>query len=471
MKQPITYVGLDVHKETIAVALAEAGKRTDVREYGKIANTPAAVRALVARLARGGCELRFCYEAGPCGYGIQRQLTAAGHGCVVVAPSLIPRKPGDRIKTDRRDAINLAKLHRAGELTPVWVPDQAHEAIRDLVRARLAAVRTLRQARQQLSGFLLRHGHHYNRPAWTLMHRRWLAGLRFEHAVHHIVLEDCIAAVEAATARRDRLEAHIEAALPDWSLAPVVRALQALRGVRLGDTKHKLIVEQQVTNQVVDMGLLMQTAAPAKSILGVERIDVVADRGYFKIEDLEACENAGVVPYVARPQRGPSVRAGLFRKDEFRYDPSSDSYVCPAGQRLYPSATTLVRGLKRINYQNARACRDCPIRSQCTEHRFRSVYRLENEAVLDRMEARLAKRPDILERRRETVEHPFGSIKQWMYQGAFLMRGLENVRGEFSLTALVYNLRRALNIVGVFRLELSPNFGDGLKDQAAAVWV
>ena len=120
-------------------------------------------------------------------------------------------------KTDRRDAINLAKLHRAGELTPVWVPDPAHEAIRDLVRARLAAVRVLRQARQQLSGFLLRYGHHYNRPAWTLMHRRWLAGLTFEQAVHYIVLEDCIAAVEAATARRDRLEAHIEAALSDWN--------------------------------------------------------------------------------------------------------------------------------------------------------------------------------------------------------------------------------------------------------------
>jgi transposase len=150
-----------------------------------------------------------------------------------VAPSLIPRRPGDRIKTDRRDSINLAKLHRAGELTPVWVPDQAHEAIRDLVRARLAAVRTLRTARQQLSGFLLRHDHHYNRPAWTLMHRRWLASLRFDQALHHIVLEDCLAAVEAATERRDRLEAHIVAALPDWSLAPVVRALQALRGMAM----------------------------------------------------------------------------------------------------------------------------------------------------------------------------------------------------------------------------------------------
>lgn len=233
MEKPITYIGLDVHKETIAVALAEAGKRGEVREYGTIANTPTALKALASKLAKSGLALRFCYEAGPCGYGIQRQLSAAGHDCVVVAPSLIPRKPGDRIKTDRRDAANLARLHRAGELTPVWVPDPAHEAVRDLVRARQAAVRALRQARQQLSGFLLRQGQHYSRPAWTLMHRRWLAGLRFAQAAHHLVLEDCIAAVEAATARRDRLEAHIAAALPDWSLAPVVRALQAMRGMAL----------------------------------------------------------------------------------------------------------------------------------------------------------------------------------------------------------------------------------------------
>ena len=233
MDKVIIYIGLDVHKDTIAVAVADGERRSEVREHGQIANTPTALKALATKLSRSGSELQFCYEAGPCGYGIERQLRAAGHACVVVAPSLIPRKPGDRIKTDRRDAINLARLHRAGELTPVWVPDAAHEAIRDLVRGRLAAVRSLRQARQQLSGFLLRHGRHYHRPAWTLMHRRWLAGLRFEQAVHHIVLEDCIAAVEAATARRDRLEAHIKAVLPDWSLSPVVLALQALRGMAL----------------------------------------------------------------------------------------------------------------------------------------------------------------------------------------------------------------------------------------------
>jgi transposase len=189
MADRITYVGLDVHKEGIVVALAAGGLRGEVREYGRIANTPTALSRLLRKLGGDGVRLRLCYEAGPCGYGIQRQITATEHECVVVAPSLIPRRAGDRVKTDRRDAASLAKLHRAGELTAVWVPDAGHEAMRDLVRARLDAVHSLRRARQQLSGFLLRHGCHYGRPAWTKLHRRWLAGLKFEQAVHHIVLE------------------------------------------------------------------------------------------------------------------------------------------------------------------------------------------------------------------------------------------------------------------------------------------
>jgi transposase len=233
MADRITYVGLDVHKESIVVAVADGGLRGEVREYGRIANTSAALDRLLRKLGGDSVALRFCYEAGPCGYGIQRRLSAHGHECVVVAPSLIPKRAGDRIKTDRRDASSLAKLHRAGELTAVWVPNAGHEAMRDLVRARLDAVHALRRARQQLSGFLLRQGCHYGRPAWTKLHRRWLAGLRFEQAVHHLVLEDYIATVEAAETRRDRLTAQIEAMLPDWTLAPIVAALQTMRGMAL----------------------------------------------------------------------------------------------------------------------------------------------------------------------------------------------------------------------------------------------
>jgi len=233
MVNRITYVGLDVHKEGIVVAVAAGGLRGEVREHGRIANTPTALDRLLRKLSGDGMRLRCCYEAGPCGYGIQRHVTAQGHDCDVVAPSLIPKRAGDRIKTDRRDAVSLAKLHRAGELTAVWVPDTRHEAMRDLVRARLDAVHSLRRVRQQLSGFLLRQGRHYSRPAWTKLHRRWLAGLKFEHAVHHIVLEDYIAAVEAAETRRDRLTAQIGAMLADWTLAPVVAAVQAMRGMAL----------------------------------------------------------------------------------------------------------------------------------------------------------------------------------------------------------------------------------------------
>ncbi len=228
---------------------------------------------------------------------------------------------------------------------------------------------------------------------------------------------------------------------------PDSRAMAAHTHVGVGynvqvavDAKPKLIVEQQVTNQVLDMGLMTPTAEPAKEILGVERISVVADKGYFKIEDIEAGETAGMDPYVPRPQRGASVKAGLFRKDEFTYDLASDSMLCPAGQRLHAFSSSVLRELKKVNYANKPACQACAIRARCTKAKFRSVSRYENEAVLDRMADRIARRPDILDRRRETVEHPFGTIKQWMSQGAFLMRGLDKVRAGFSLTALAYDL-------------------------------
>ena len=230
----ITYVGLDVHKATVCVAIAESGRGGEVRQVGVFENRPDVLCKMVARLGRDRRRLSFCHEAGPCGYGLHRLLIGLGHDCIVVAPSLIPMKAGDRIKTDRRDALMLAKLHRAGELTPIWIPDAAHEAMRDLVRARATAARVLSKARQHLQGFLLRHDRIYRGArTWTLAYRRWLTTVRFDHPAQQIVLQDYIHAVQDAEARRDRLTRQIEELLPNWSMAPVAAALQAMRGVAL----------------------------------------------------------------------------------------------------------------------------------------------------------------------------------------------------------------------------------------------
>ena len=223
-------VGLDTHK--IAVAVAEPGRSGEVRFLGEIANQPDAVRRLIERLGAQHGQLSICYEAGPCGYGLHRQIIARGHDCTVVAPSLVPVRAGNRVKTNRRDALTLARLHRAGELTAVWVPDPTHEAMRDLVRARTAAMETVRRARQQLQGFLLRHDRVFTgRKAWSPAHRRWLAGLRFAHPAQQIVLQEQLDAIAEAERRRDRLGQQIRELVPAWPMAPVVAALQAMRGV------------------------------------------------------------------------------------------------------------------------------------------------------------------------------------------------------------------------------------------------
>jgi transposase len=234
MDETITYVGLDAHKKTISVAVAEPGRDGVVRSLGSVANQPATVARLAKKLAAAHGKLRFCYEAGPCGYGLHRQLTALGHDCVVAAPSLIPRRPGERVKTDRRDAITLARSDRAGELTLVWVPDPAHEAMRDLVRGREQAVAELRRHRQHLQALLLRHGRIWlGKNSWTRAHLAWIKELTWQHPAHRILVDDHLAAITAALARRDRLTREIAALVPDWRWAPVVRALQAMRGIAL----------------------------------------------------------------------------------------------------------------------------------------------------------------------------------------------------------------------------------------------
>jgi transposase len=225
---------MDVHKATIAVAVTATGEVGKATTYGTVPNTTAALEKLVLRLRQAGSgPLKFCYEAGPCGYGIHRTLTRLGEDCMVVAPSMIPRKSGERQKNDKRDAASLAVLHRGGLLTAVWVPDTAHEAMRDLIRARQAAVRAVRAARQQLSAFLLRHERIYRdgRSAWTKAHRGWLADQSFAHPAQQIVLEESIEAVRLGEQRQDRVERHLRAQIPSWSLFPLVRNLCALRGL------------------------------------------------------------------------------------------------------------------------------------------------------------------------------------------------------------------------------------------------
>jgi transposase len=226
------FIGFDTAKRKHALAVADGRRDGEVRYFGEIDSSPATVEKVIGRLAARYTKLHVCYEAGPSGYGLYRQIKALGHDCAVVAPSLIPKKPGDRVKTNRRDAAMLARLHRAGELTSVWVPDTIHEAVRDLVRAREAAAEDLRKKRQQLMAFLLRHGRIFGGVKhWTVTHLRWLAQQRFEHPAQQIVFQDAVNAIEDAAGRLRSLDLQLAAIVPNWSMAPVIAAYQAMRGV------------------------------------------------------------------------------------------------------------------------------------------------------------------------------------------------------------------------------------------------
>ena len=227
------FVGLDVHKESIAVAHAAGGSTEPPVVVGTVGTRQADLHKLVRRLQAKTADLVFAYEAGPCGYGLYRDLTAQGFRCQVVAPSLIPKKPGDKVKTDRRDAVELARLLRSGDLTRVYVPSIEDEAIRDLCRARDAARLTLKNAKLRLKAFLLRLGLHYvGRADWTDAHRRYLAKVVCPTAAPQIVFQESLRAVDEQVDRLGRLEAELLERAPAWRLYPVVQALQALRGVQ-----------------------------------------------------------------------------------------------------------------------------------------------------------------------------------------------------------------------------------------------
>ena len=227
------FVGLDVHKDSIAVAHAEGGCADPPVFVGAIGSRQADVDRLLRRLQGKTASLQFAYEAGPSGYRLYRYLTEQGFACQVIAPSLIPRKPGDKAKTDRRDAVTLARLLRSGDLTAVYVPSVEDEAMRDLCRARDAARITQKDAKLRLKAFLLRQGLHYvGRADWTAAHKRFLAKVVCPTPVQQIVFQESLRAVDEQVDRRARLEAELRDHLPGWRLAPVVAALQALRGVQ-----------------------------------------------------------------------------------------------------------------------------------------------------------------------------------------------------------------------------------------------
>ena len=234
MKKIVKYVGLDVHKDSITIAIADQGRNGEVRVYGKISNDLNQIDKVMRKLLLQNIQLRCVYEAGPCGYPIYRHLTSKGIDCVVVAPALIPKKSGERIKNDRRDAIKLATLHRAGELTAVYVPDQEDEAIRDLVRTRADIQKALRKVKQQINAFLLRHAISYpGRTKWSKAHLSWLATIKMTHPAQQIALTEYLDAMENSAARVTRINKQLEAFCQTWRLSPVVQALQSMRGLCL----------------------------------------------------------------------------------------------------------------------------------------------------------------------------------------------------------------------------------------------
>ncbi|MGA7538521.1 MAG: IS110 family transposase [Steroidobacteraceae bacterium] len=233
MSKPITsFVGLDVHQNTVAVAVASAG-REEPRFVGTVAPQWGALSKALGRLGRREA-LEIVYEAGPCGYTLARRLRAQGYRCNVIAPAKVPRRPGDRIKTDRRDALLLARAARAGELVSVTIPDERDEALRDLTRAREDAVRARLKVRQQLKAMLLRHGHRYTgRSSWTAAHERYLAEVSFAHPAQDIAYAEYRSAVREAHERVERLSEAMRGQLEHWRMRPVVEALMCLRGIDL----------------------------------------------------------------------------------------------------------------------------------------------------------------------------------------------------------------------------------------------
>jgi transposase len=235
-KDTLIFIGLDTHKESTEVAYVDDDRTSSCQHYGKIQTTKPALAKLARQFVSKypDATLHFVYEAGPCGYWVYRLLTSLGHCCYVVAPSLIAKKPGDRVKTDKRDAIMLAERLKQSDLTPIYVPEPEDEAVRDLSRARETAMHDLNDARYQFKAFLLRNNIRYEGPAnWSLKHLRWLTELVLPHPCQQIVLQEHLQIIMERQGRLERLDNELIHHVKNWRYYPVVKAIQALRGVRL----------------------------------------------------------------------------------------------------------------------------------------------------------------------------------------------------------------------------------------------
>lgn len=235
-KHSILFIGLDTHKEFNEVAYIEDHRGAQPVHFGRAPSSKIAVKKLVRHFESKypDATLHFVYEAGPCGYWIYRLITSLGHCCYVVAPSLIPKKPGERVKTDKRDAMKLAKLLKTEDLTPIYVPEPEDEAVRDLSRAREVAMKDLKDAKYQLKALLLRNNINYDGTAnWSLKHLRWLTELVLSHPAQQLVLQEFIQTISERMARLERLDNELTHHVHQWRYYPVVKAIQAMRGVRL----------------------------------------------------------------------------------------------------------------------------------------------------------------------------------------------------------------------------------------------
>ena len=235
-KHSILFIGLDTHKEFNEVAYIEEHRGAQPVHLGRVSSSKVAVQKLVRQFESKypSATLHFVYEAGPCGYWIYRLITSLGHCCYVVAPSLIPKKPGEKIKTDKRDALKLAKLLKSEDLTPIYVPEPEDEAVRDLSRAREVAMKDLKDAKYQLKALLLRNNINYKGTAnWSQKHLRWLTELVLPHPAQHIVLQEFLQTITERISRLERLDNELTHHVHQWRYYPVVKAIQAMRGVRL----------------------------------------------------------------------------------------------------------------------------------------------------------------------------------------------------------------------------------------------